>query len=382
MFIPSLPTPVPLGALMARTPYPSLDQTFGAVLLGTFFSLMLYGVTLHQAYRYHTLYPSDRLLLKSAVYSTVILETAHMALSCHTCYFYLVTNYADPLMLQRPTTTLQGLVIGISQAFFARRAYVFGKRYRIWVFFAIFFLLGDFGFCVVSTVVEVALTNRGFSAFVPDTWIIATASAMTVCADFILTTVLIIALRRSRSGQKRTDSTLDVLVMYTITTGEFLAVGSASTSFSDLSPAPCVSMLTLFLFVVLRPADLIYTALSLVSTKLYANSLLAADQAYDSANQSGLEIQILGRTQVQQLSCTAFDQPVAIELPELPKRLRGPYDNELASPDMEAKASGGSPWSKGSIVAEGRYSESGSTIWESEPDLNSLHDVQIVATAI
>ena len=65
---------------------------------------------------------------------------------------------------------------------------------------------------------------------------------MAVCADFILTTVLIIALRQSRSGvaqcglsimnqpksyihllssETRTDSALDVLVLYTITTGKF-----------------------------------------------------------------------------------------------------------------------------------------------------------------
>nr|VWP00545.1 C3H1-type domain-containing protein [Ganoderma boninense] len=77
-------------------------------------------------------------------------------------------------------------------------------------------------FCVVASIVEILLTNRGFSAFVPDTWIIAFASAMAV---WFLTSV---------------------------------------------------SMLVLFIFVVLRPADLIYTAISLVSTKLYANALLAA----------------------------------------------------------------------------------------------------------
>ncbi|EIW55352.1 uncharacterized protein TRAVEDRAFT_51476 [Trametes versicolor FP-101664 SS1] len=31
---------------------PALDNTFGALLLGTFLGLVLYGLTLHQGYRY------------------------------------------------------------------------------------------------------------------------------------------------------------------------------------------------------------------------------------------------------------------------------------------------------------------------------------------
>lgn len=80
---------------------------------------------------------------------------------------------------------------------------------------------------------------------------------MAVCADFILSTVLIIALRQSRSGvarcgialrrqinkcriltyslEVRTDSALDVLVLYTITTGEFLAGCLRRCFLSDLS---------------------------------------------------------------------------------------------------------------------------------------------------
>ncbi|KAI0654639.1 hypothetical protein C8Q70DRAFT_510186 [Cubamyces menziesii] len=38
---------------------PSLKDTYGAVLIGTYVSLMLYGVTLHQAYRYSRLSTSD-----------------------------------------------------------------------------------------------------------------------------------------------------------------------------------------------------------------------------------------------------------------------------------------------------------------------------------
>ncbi|TBU27657.1 hypothetical protein BD311DRAFT_778854 [Dichomitus squalens] len=369
----------------------SLDDTFGAVLLGTFFALMLYGVTLQQAYRYHVLYPSDRLLLKFAVgtldsvprdclnlilylvmllqvYATVILETVHMAFSCHTSYYYLVIGFADPSILQHPVH------------FFAHRAYVFGKRFRVWVSLAILFLMGEFGvhvwiddthahlpvsagFCVASSLMKaftpfarISLSDRGFSAFVRYTWIIATASAMAVCADGILTTVLIMALLQGRSSLKRTNSTLDVLVLYTITTGEFVEVRFPSYLTFPLGLLTSVSMLLLFVFVVLRPADLIYTGVSLVSTKLYANMLLAALNSRQSLrDQVNLNIggtEIFG-THVQQ-SRTPFDQSVAIELPDISDQPGDDDGFRLSTVEIEDHGSNFS--CKDAVDVEARYS--------------------------
>ncbi|PIL37248.1 hypothetical protein GSI_00941 [Ganoderma sinense ZZ0214-1] len=365
MSILPLPAPLELFSLSGHGPSPTLDETFGAVLVGTFLSLMLYGVTLHQAFRYHALYPSDRSLLKFASVIMQILPLSNVPYG-ELPSMHIVTPYANSIAIRDRSLqilpVLTGSVIGISQAFFARRAYVFGKQYRTWVSWAIAFLLGSFAFCIVATIVEILLTNRGFSAFVPDTWIIAVASAMAVCADFILTTVLIIALRQSRSGVAQ------------------LCPGS---SFSDLLAGllTSVSMLILFIFVVLRPADLVYTAISLVSTKLYANALLAAlnsrqslrDQTYH-ADQSSLEIQTLG-AQLQGLPRRAFDQPVASGPPELPKRPRGSHG-------METMGGRECPWSEGAISPgpEGLYSdsESASTLWEAK----SLRDTSSIATAV
>ncbi|KAH9895559.1 hypothetical protein C8Q73DRAFT_611340, partial [Cubamyces lactineus] len=46
---------------------PALDNTYGALLLGTSFGLMLYGLTIHQTFRYTRLYPKDKLWLKILV---------------------------------------------------------------------------------------------------------------------------------------------------------------------------------------------------------------------------------------------------------------------------------------------------------------------------
>ncbi|KAI0788096.1 hypothetical protein C8Q74DRAFT_1195914 [Fomes fomentarius] len=49
------------------TQVPSLDNTFGAVLLGTCAGLVLFGLTVHQSYRYFRMYPQDSSVLKIMV---------------------------------------------------------------------------------------------------------------------------------------------------------------------------------------------------------------------------------------------------------------------------------------------------------------------------
>ncbi|TBU52721.1 hypothetical protein BD310DRAFT_207155 [Dichomitus squalens] len=206
---------------LPETPRISLDNSFGAVLIGTFVGLVLYGIILHQVYQYSRMYTLDKIELKLAVYATVILETVHIAFSCHTCYYYLVQGYFKPSVLAYPTHPLQflpivmSLIVCTAQGFFARRAYLFGRKYRIWVFIAVFCLVGELAFCIATTSFK---PTGDFASWVPDTWILACASGFAMAADFILTTVLIIALRQSRTGVKRSDSSLDILVLYTITT--------------------------------------------------------------------------------------------------------------------------------------------------------------------
>ncbi|EIW52143.1 uncharacterized protein TRAVEDRAFT_53571 [Trametes versicolor FP-101664 SS1] len=56
---------------------PSLDDSLGAVLLGIILGSMLYGLTVHQTYRYFKLYPKDALYLKSLILVILVFETLH-----------------------------------------------------------------------------------------------------------------------------------------------------------------------------------------------------------------------------------------------------------------------------------------------------------------
>ncbi|TBU27819.1 hypothetical protein BD311DRAFT_739741 [Dichomitus squalens] len=185
----------------------------------------LYGILVHQVYRYAGMYPSDPVVAEITVYATVfvppvgkqthlaelrvsrILETAHMAYYNHR----VTTHSSSPLPDETP---LEGLIVGTSQAFLARRVYMFEARYRIWVMIAGFVSVRMFRALsiwstgilteatIASTIVDLQYTTNGFAACIPKTWFEACAAGLALCADIILTTVLILALHRSRIGVK------------------------------------------------------------------------------------------------------------------------------------------------------------------------------------
>ncbi|KAI0651201.1 hypothetical protein C8Q79DRAFT_18240 [Trametes meyenii] len=257
----SLPLPV------SPAPFPSLDNTLGAWLLGTCFGLIMQGMIYHQAYQYYRLYPNDRIILKLWVVVVVFIETVNSALTIHTSYVYLITNYSNPAsLLGPPVWSLSILPIPasfaalVSQTFFARRVYLFGpRRGRIAVVTAAMTCyLGFFGiFAALS--VRTFHTND-FQEFLKFSWMASVGSSLLMVGDFMTTAVLIFTLRRSRTGVTRTDSLLDLLIMYAISTGLLICI------FNILNVA----------FAIAEPDNLIYTAISMVLAKLYANTFLVA----------------------------------------------------------------------------------------------------------
>ncbi|KAI0665488.1 hypothetical protein C8Q78DRAFT_986430, partial [Trametes maxima] len=241
---------------------PALDNTFGALLIGTFVGLIQYGWTAHQCYRYFRMYPADTWILKSLVTVVLVLETFHSALCMHICYYYLTTNYFNPLALQKGVWSINvsrqvcgGAVIFASQSFFLRRVYLIGRRFRPLVAVAAVLLLGELG--------KPALPTPFFNRFIHPTlhnanqaWMNSAGVGMAVLADTLLTTALIFSLHRSRTGIRRTDSIIDLLIMYAINTG-------------------FITNLLSLIFALAMPNNLIYAGIVIVATKLYANSMMA-----------------------------------------------------------------------------------------------------------
>ncbi|CDO68789.1 hypothetical protein BN946_scf184989.g55 [Trametes cinnabarina] len=218
-------------SLFPSSSIPHLDNTLGAWLLGTFFGTLLQGTVYHQAYRYSRLYPNDPAYLKTWVYYifhfnhtnahgpdhsfhlqvvvVVLLETLNTALTWHSSYVYLIKNFANPIaLLSAP----------------------------------------------------VCLRVHNLPAALKFSWMASTGSCIMMAGDFLVTFVLIYALQKSRTGIRRTDSLLDLLIVYAVSTGFVICV------FNALNVA----------FAFAFPNNLIYSAFSIILTKLYANTLLVA----------------------------------------------------------------------------------------------------------
>ncbi|KAI0667846.1 hypothetical protein C8Q78DRAFT_1081729 [Trametes maxima] len=265
-------TAPPLDPFAFLPQAPALDNTYGAGLIGTALGLM-----------YFRLYPTDPTYVKVYVIVLLAVETFHIVLSLHSCYFYLITNYLQPGAFLIPIWSVNtvplatGVVATLSQCFFAHRVWLVGPKYRVFVLVAIILLLVELGFSLAATIET--YVRPLFTSYWDVTWVFSASFGMAVLVDTILTGVLITVLHRSRTGLKRTDSLIDLLIVYAINTGLLTGIFNILT----------------FIFALVYSDNLIYGAFAVVTAKLYANSVLAALNARKSLIPTdGLELDSLG----------------------------------------------------------------------------------------
>ncbi|KAI0749962.1 hypothetical protein C8Q80DRAFT_657032 [Daedaleopsis nitida] len=277
----------------AMLDFPSLDSTFGAYLVGTFIGLVLYGFSVHQAYRYVRLFPTDAPFIRFLVSAVIALETVHAIFTTHTCYYYLTSHYFQPDVLNRGVWSLNWIpfVIAInmfiSQLFFARRVYLMGKHYRIIVGIAMLFFAVEIGFAIAA-VYEVIVIST-FNAVAKVNHLLAATFAAAVVGDTLLTGSLINVLLRSRTSEyRRPESTLDMWILYIINTGLL---------------HDALNVLSLVI-VVVYPQDLIHGCISIVTTRIYGNTLLAVlnsrkfnviTRGIDAIEEAGMGMNIIAR---------------------------------------------------------------------------------------
>ncbi|EIW52147.1 uncharacterized protein TRAVEDRAFT_53575 [Trametes versicolor FP-101664 SS1] len=245
---------------------PSLDSTIGAVLLGAIFGSMLYGLTVHQTYRYFKLYPKDRLFLKSLVLTILIFETLHTAVWIIVIYRYAITDAFNLVNILRShwsiplTFLITGLAVFACQTFYVYRVFRLDPRHR-WLVIgpAVIAMFGGLGFALAAGI-EVFLAAPFIVDLQKFSWLVSSAYGFDVVTDVILTSTLVVALHKMRTGFEQTDSVVDTLIMYAINTGLLTSI---------------ISIIA-FIFAIVIPGNLIYAAVSIVGSKLYANSVLAA----------------------------------------------------------------------------------------------------------
>ncbi|KAI8990418.1 hypothetical protein BD414DRAFT_483569 [Trametes punicea] len=336
-------SPVPL---LPSSGLPHLDNTLGAWLVGTFIGTLLQGTVYHQAYRYFRMYPNDPQYLKIWVIIVVLLETLNTVLTMHSSYVYLITNYFDPIaLLGAPVWSMTILPIPgslaavVCQTFFVRRVYMVGRRYLPLVVVAMVCFLAFSGFYTALSIRSLQVNN--FQEALKFSWMASTGSSFIMLGDFLVTSVLIYALRKSRTGITRTDSLLDLLIIYAISTGLVICI------FNALNVA----------FSLAYPHNLIYSAFSIVLTKLYANTLLVALNTRKSLAQRGITgesetnpfattilrgqkastMVVSGRNALQTTTAAPPSQPTVIELKMMPTTQSGPSQVALDADSVKSE---------------------------------------------
>ncbi|KAI0828127.1 hypothetical protein BC628DRAFT_91647 [Trametes gibbosa] len=288
---------------------PPLDNTLGALLLGSCVGFMAYGVMLHQAYRYFRMYRGDRPALKGLVVAVILAETFHTILCIISCYEFLVSNYFDPVYLLgihwylKAGVPAASVVVLLVQIFYACRIYYIGPKGDTrssspsQFFSCLITLLGDWlpprkrslsrhlPDYRTRQLNSAAFHDRAVASTTEDysrtTWTISVGYGNGVVFDLITTSTLVTVLRRSRTGFKRTDSVLDTLVLYTVSTGLLATVTGA----------------LIFVFALAYPDSLIYIGLTIPGVKAYSNCMLAMLNSRHNLSErlnQGLEADSLG----------------------------------------------------------------------------------------
>ncbi|KAF8235929.1 hypothetical protein L208DRAFT_1457858 [Tricholoma matsutake] len=221
----------------------AIDNSMGAMLIGTLMSSMLLGITYVQSFYYFIEYRMDPWYLKSLVISTVVLDTAQMLLISYSIYRWLITDYNNPIGLEPllwsglveplPTALTSMLV----QGFFTLR--VWHRCTIAWI--------------ILSMQLEKFTDLR---ALLP---LVIVVSALSVGADVIISASLVILLSRARTAFKRSNTIINKLMLFVINTGVLTS---------------CIAIACL-ISVLAWPTSMIYASFYFCLGRSYVNSLLA-----------------------------------------------------------------------------------------------------------
>ncbi|KAE9403119.1 hypothetical protein BT96DRAFT_936661 [Gymnopus androsaceus JB14] len=283
---------------------PSFNDTLGALYIGSTFATALYGVTCAQTFWYFTS-PRSRVDnwampgLVLVVFVTSALDTVYQCFYSAGMYRFLVTDFVNPAALSAGGPT-SGSKMQVSLVFFCRRLWIISATaYRQPVRIALVALtvalsLLNCGKYPICLLVDIPST---YIPVLPGAWIACTAvsvlgytqhrignmenppsytyshldnkaawnisNASGIAFDTILTIALTSSLYRARSGIRKTNHVINLIIIATVQT-------NLITTFFSIAQ----------LFLVL-PHATVYAGLSAILPKSYINSFLATLNSRD-----------------------------------------------------------------------------------------------------
>ncbi|KAI0744640.1 hypothetical protein C8Q76DRAFT_8186 [Earliella scabrosa] len=260
----ALPTPIDLLLL----------KNSSALFAAAFLSTLLYGLMLHQTYRYFRSYAQDSVFIKSIVSIALALETAYTICNIHYCYHTFVTHYADfqtfyKIVWSGNLLPLLGISTGTAtHIFFIRRVSLVGSRYRYLSVLAIVFH-------IIQTSFGLAIAIRGLRTQNPgvyhDNWMVGICTGFAVMADVSITGALFAVMHKGRDGRK---SLVDMVTLYLVNTGTLVLILDVVT----------------FVLAMAISQSLDWAAVNSVTSRVYTNTLLSVLNSRTLHAEYGIEV--------------------------------------------------------------------------------------------
>ncbi|KAI0745045.1 hypothetical protein C8Q76DRAFT_688270 [Earliella scabrosa] len=238
---------------------PTLDNTLGALFIGSIVVACLLGVTTYQTYTYYERCQEDRMLLKilgtsrigrlMLIYLDRIVDVVHAALLAHTVYLYAVVHFGKLLALIQPTRSvlisIMLTMVTVLTALVANLAP--GPKSTVPLLYE--------SSCPLR-IQAISCTNRSSSQW--DIYLgLSSASLSDIC---ICVTLCILLAKRDRGPRRRkVDTTIRTLQVYIVNTGFSTSIWS---------------LLTLIMYAI-GPNTMVYLILFCILPKLFLNALLA-----------------------------------------------------------------------------------------------------------
>ncbi|RPD60603.1 hypothetical protein L226DRAFT_570093 [Lentinus tigrinus ALCF2SS1-7] len=246
-------------------PIPAMDNTYGALLLGTCGGLLVQGLIFHQLYQYFKCYPNDATYLKIWVSVVAALELITSAFTMHASYYYMVTNAFNPevLLTKPPWSLTWNSIPGTAAAvfvemFFCRRLWLVQRKFRPIAVVALLLDLTCFGCYAALVIMGSEMSNA--ADFLKNSYLASVGSGCIGLGDSMVTASLIYVLHTSRTGIKETSSMIDILIKYAVSTGLIISI------FNVLIFATSVAY----------SESWIYVGISFPITKIYLTTFLVA----------------------------------------------------------------------------------------------------------
>ncbi|KAH9858596.1 hypothetical protein C2E23DRAFT_9665 [Lenzites betulinus] len=241
----------------------SLDSTMGAMFIGVILAGIMYGVSCAQMFYYFTRYPNDHWGLKLLVTAVWASDTVHQGLISYSLYYYLITQYGNPIALTEMSNSIIIEVffnsfIGLFvQSFFTARIWTLSGKKPLVVVPVILLVLGEF--VVTMTYAIKALFMKTFLDLARYKGLTITVNALAAAGDVVIAIILCTILNNSRTGFSKSNKLINKLIIFAVNTGLLTSI--------------CASLT--FITVVALPNTFIYITFFFLLGRLYSNSLMA-----------------------------------------------------------------------------------------------------------